>query len=129
MTKTVKLEYIGPKSVYEDVDFKTGEWTPGDKKDVPVEVAPYMLFHHDMFKDARSAVAQKKEPISPQQKPTNYKKIDKIDLEPPLANLSAMTKQGLAQYAQSNFQHNFDYDKTTAGQMRTEIIGLMRQRA
>jgi hypothetical protein len=128
MTKTISVEYVGPKHEYVDPDFGTGTWTPGMKKDVPAEVAPYMLFHHDVWKDARSAVARKKEPITPSQKPITYR-FEQLDKQIPLANLAMMDKATLAKYAESTFQHRFDYDQTTAQQMRSRIVGLMRERA
>jgi len=124
---TVKIRYVGKSAPYTDSLFDTGTWSKrGEVKEVPREVAPFMLYHDDVYRDARPVVARNKDPIEPKKRERNYHV--KKDFEPPLPALAYMTKGDMARYNSVNFGEQLDPSKMTAPQMRQKIVSNMRER-
>jgi hypothetical protein len=124
----VLLQYIGPKDRHVDALYDTGDWLPDEKKLVDRETASYMLMHPDVWKDARSAAARKKEPITPMARPQQYKH-HKLDQEPAMANLMAMDKAALAMYAQREFSTRIPAESMSEQQVRDRVHSLIRSRS
>ena len=124
----VPLKYIGPKKVHDDNLYGTGIWGAGAVKKVDREIAPYMLYHHDVWKDARAASARKKDPIEPRKKPQTYRH-HKLDQEPAMANLPAMNKQALVQYAMREFSERIPAERMSEQQVREHVHTLIRSRS
>ncbi len=90
---TIPVRYVGPRSEYEDANYGTGWWKKGEQKWVAITTAQYMLYHADVWVDARQAAARKKNPVHPAVKPpTRRAKEDDV----PLANLAMMDKASLS---------------------------------
>lgn len=122
--KTIRIECVR-KIAHDDTLYGTGLWTPGEKRDVPVERAPYLLWHADVWADARPAAARKKEPVLPMKRPTAYHPDEAL----PAVNLSTMSKESLARYASMNFGDRLDPAKMTRAQLNAHVIGRIRERA
>lgn len=125
---TMPIKYIGLKEEQEDVLYGTGLWKAGEVKQVDVKVASYLLFHPDVYEDARTKAQRKKEPVLGQRKPQTYKH-DPLDQVPALANLPVMDKKALAEYAQREFAAHIETSDKTDQQVRDEVRDLMRLRA
>jgi hypothetical protein len=128
MSKTVAIRCVINKPEHEDTLYGTGQWMPGQVRQVDAEVASWLLFHPDVYEDARPEKLRKKEPIAPQKKPQSYKK-DQFENQPSPANLLAMDKGALAQYALREFSHRINTEEKTDQQVRGEVRDLIRTRA
>lgn len=128
MSKQIPLKYHGPKPMFEDTLYDTGIWGAGAVKKVDCTTASYMLMHPDLWADARPAAARKKDPITPQKKPQEYRH-HKLDQQPAMANLLAMTKESLVQYAHREFATVIPAENLTAQQVRDKVHTLIRSRS
>lgn len=126
--KTIRIKYVGRKPEEQDTQFGTGTWHQGEVKDVPAAMAPHLLYHSDVWADARSAAAQRKEPVTPAPRQP-VRALDRQYEELPLANFAVMTKDQLAHYAHVNLGERIDPEKMTVAQMRSHVINGMRERA
>lgn len=116
----IAIKYIGKKDVETD-PFLFLTWKPGTIHDVAEEQAAWLLFHTDSYADARTAVAQKKNPVVPKERPAKYEVVEET---PPLANLQLMEAPALAQYAVRNFNERLP-DDMPPPEMRSRIMSLM----
>ncbi len=124
---TIRIRYVGVKDVHEDALYNTGTWRPGDVREIDAKLAPYLLWHDDVWADARNAAARKKEPVVPTKREPVYH-LDR-DRELPPANLAYMTKDDMVRYVASNFGERLDPSKMTDAQMRAHVMDRMRERA
>lgn len=122
---TIPLQYVGQKEEHDDTTFGTGLWTPYAVRDVPADIAPYMLFHDGLWKDARKAAARKKDPITPL-KPERVPRVKPLDPMP--ANLVVMNTARLADYAYREFGVRIDL-KMKDAEARARVRQIMRERA
>lgn len=125
--KTIRIECVRPIP-HEDALYGTGTWQPGEEKDVPEDKAPFLLWHADVWADARPAATRKKQPIKPQPyRPAP--RADRVDRELPAANLAYMTKAQMADYAARNFGDRLDPSQMTRQQLNAHVLDRMRERA
>jgi hypothetical protein len=124
----ISLRYHGVKDVHEDALYGTGLWGRGAVKKVDRELAAHMLMHPDVWEDARPAAARKKDPIVPKARPQQYQH-HLYDKEPALANLNAMTKDALANYAMREFNERIPAENMSEQQVREKVTSLLRSRA
>lgn len=92
------IKYIGAKPRFDDHLFGTGlSWAPGQTHGVPADVAATMLrfptFEAGSADEADSVVDEVKKEEEPEE----------IERDEPLANLEAMTKPELIQFAHRQF--------------------------
>ena len=117
MKHTVPIRYIGKKPS-EVCPFGSGvEWMNGEIQPVPIEFVPQLLAHETCFEDARSATAQKKQPIGPYVPKVPRRDIDK---ELPVVNLMYMNKDALRSYANREFRSELP-EHFTEQQMRDTL--------
>ena len=119
----ISVEYVGKKDPYEDHLYGTGQWTPGEVKKVDKQTASYLLHHSDVWVDARTRAAKKKDPVTPTKKPYMQKELDREHLIP--VNLANMDAKGLAAYARNTFNRDLDASRPV-GELRAEVRNLMR---
>lgn len=90
----IKVKYIGDRPEWRDNLYGSGGvWHPNSAVLVSAEVAARLLKHPEFVRDD---LAKKFTEAEPQVK-------EELIEEPPLANLDAMTKDQLTQYAHRNF--------------------------
>jgi len=121
---TVSLQYVGKKPSHEDLLYGTGTWASGEVKKVKREIAPFLLWHDDVWKDARTHAARKKDQITPSMKPP-VMRHDERETDMPAINLANMDARGLANYAKNTFGRNLDASRPAAD-LRAEVRTLMR---
>lgn len=122
--RTISVQHVGLKDPHEDNLYGTGSWAKGETKDIDRKVAPWLLHHDDVWRDARSAAARKKDPITPQKKPFVIK-ADERDVNAPAINIATLDSRGLAMYAKNTFNRDLD-TKQPVETLRAEVRTLMR---
>lgn len=95
----IAIKYNGPKPYTDHLYGSKLHWDIGDtREDVPEHIAVKLLRHPE-FEDAR----KRKTEIKVEPRPR-----EEVDIQPPLVNLEAMTKDQLADYAHRNFGVRLD---------------------
>ena len=128
MSKTIAIKYIGVKDEQEDILYGTGLWKAGEVKQIDVTVASWLLFHPDVYADARTKAQRKKEPVVGTKQPQQYRHTVR-DLQPAMANFLMMDKAALAHYALREFSVHVDTTEKTDQQVRDEVRDIARLRS
>lgn len=122
----VPLQYVGKQERYEDPIFHSGSWRAREVKKIDRAVAAHMLWHADVWRDARTAAARKKDPIKAQVPPRKYPKVDptreRVEDSMPI---HLMSQKGLLDFAKSNYNRVLDASKPVEA-LRAEVRTLMR---
>lgn len=121
---TVSLQYVGKKDQHDDILYGTGLWGKGARKNVERDLAPFLLFHDDVWEDARATAARKKDPITPMKRPPLTRPHEQ-DVQILPTNISVMDASGLAKYAKNTFNRDLDASRPVAD-LRAEVRHLMR---
>lgn len=122
----ISLKYVGQKPEHEDTMFGTGTWKTGQTKKVDPKVAPHMLFHGDVWQDARKPADQKKDPIVPMKRPRSQRPDVETEHDVIHVPIHNLTKEALQTLAKNTF--NRELSGTTLPEMRAEIRMLQRMR-
>jgi len=126
---TVPIRYVGKKPEETDHLYGTGLTWRGKHsvQQVPRDKAPLLLAHADVWRDARSPVLRKKDPIEPTQgTPLRYQEEDP-GLSPMVPKVHLMPAHDLAVYALTEFNERLDPSLPEA-QLRAEVVRLMNSR-
>lgn len=126
MDEKISLQYIGNKGEFADTNYGTGVWETDEVKKVSRETAAYMLFHDDVWRDARPAVARKKDPITPMRQPRVMPQRRERDPTP--VNILMLDTKGCVDYASREFGVTLPTDLKPAV-ARERVRALMRERA
>ena len=125
---TIPIRYVGKKAEETDHLYGTGiAWTgKGDVQQVPIDKAPLLLAHEDVWEDARSAAVRKKQKLGEAKFiPERYREED--DPVPVAAQVHLMPLEDLTRYALVTFGERFS-PEITLDAARTEVVRLMHTR-
>lgn len=140
----VAVQYIGRRETFNDTLYGTGLTFSRDQvRKLPPEIAPKFLRHQDLFKRVEAAKpAATEQPAANEasepddddttevlersraaKKDDQNKENQLLDV---IDQVNQMTKAGLAEFAQRNFQHEFKAN-TKVGEMRAEVVQMIHQ--
>jgi hypothetical protein len=109
----ISITYRGKKPYTDHLYGSKLHWEVGDTRDDVPEAVAVKLLKHPEFHDARKNKAE----IKVDQPPREQEE----DVQPPLVNLDAMTKDQLIEYAHRNFGVKLD-----ASTKKAELIDTVR---
>ena len=116
----MNVQYISERPKHTDLIYKTGDWLPGEVKDVPDEVGRMMVKHADVYIISQDKTGEKVVILKPE--PTEAEKMQET-----YDHVNAMTEDQIRSFVKSQFQRDLDGRLKDIVKLRAAAIQLVDQ--